>query len=421
MSKEQAEKGKEQWQIKPIKDEPIDNASLLGLGEVVETLYKFLHSDNLIAPLAIAVNGERGAGKTTLIRTLRNSLGSNKVTTVLFDAWQYEHMDPTMALFWTISNALGQKPSLSTRLRQFGYRVGNFGYLAVNVLATRYAGMDIETMRKYFDITYKATTTISEKLQKMIFYATGSKKLLVFIDDLDRCSLENMLKILDMIKIFLNISNVVFVVAVDMSKAELAWCWKYAKEGVPSKEGQEYLEEIFQVPTGIPKPSVEQVRDYIRSLIPKMPDDFLDLLSKAGPKNPRNIKRLLNLISLRSNVGVEPTRKLEIAFMWTLLEELIGKEKAIGFYNEAGGQEAFYELVRSMHEIKLEAYAGKIHSSPFSAIHGDDPLMGMSDKDHMTYEYFRICGKIMSGFGEDDPSICKAIAEVADFSNEIYR
>ena len=414
MSKEQAEKGKEQWQIKPIKDEPIDDASLLGLGEVVETLYKFLHSDNLIAPLAIAVNGEWGAGKTTLIRTLRNKLGSNKVTTVLFDAWQYEYTDPTMALFWAISNALEQeKPSLSTRLKQFGY-------LAIDVLATRYAGMDRETMMKYFDATYEKTTTIPEQLQKLISDAIGSKKLLVFIDDLDRCSLENMLEILDMTKIFLSISNAVFVVAVDMSKAELAWSWKYAKEGIPSREGQKYLEKIFQVPTGIPKPNEEQVKDYIRSLIPKMPDDFLDLLSKTGPKNPRNIKRLLNLISLRSNVGVEPTKKLEIAFMWTLLEELVGKEKAIGLYNKTGGQKAFYELVLSMHGIESGVYEDKMRFSPLSAIREGD-YIGMSDKDQTTWEYFCICGKIMSEFGEDESGICKAIAEVVDFSNEIYR
>lgn len=56
------------WQMSIIEDEPVDNAELLGLGKFAETIFTFLTSENLISPLAIAINGEWGSGKTSLRR-----------------------------------------------------------------------------------------------------------------------------------------------------------------------------------------------------------------------------------------------------------------------------------------------------------------------------------------------------------------
>jgi predicted KAP-like P-loop ATPase len=59
------------WSINPLLDEPIHDAKLLGLEKTVEALYNFLSSKSLITPLAIAINGEWGSGKTSLINTLK--------------------------------------------------------------------------------------------------------------------------------------------------------------------------------------------------------------------------------------------------------------------------------------------------------------------------------------------------------------
>lgn len=393
-------------------DEPIDNAILLGLGDVIETLDKFLSSTNLIAPLAIAVNGEWGSGKTSLIRTLKNKLSSNqKLAVVIFDAWKYEYSDPAVGLFWTIAEEIGDKNKMWEKIKKIGD-------LAIDVFARRYIGMSLKEIKEHFTGgAAQGVKTIASEVEGLIQEAIGDKRVVVFIDDLDRCSLENVLQILDAMKLFLNIKKCIFVVAVDMEKIKLAWSWRYGKEGALAEEGRKYLEKIFQIVTGIPKPSLEHVKEYIQSLIPEMPDEFVDLLAKTGPRNPRQIKRLLNLMSLRSIVGVEPTRKLEVSFIWTLLEEMVGKEKAINLYNTAGGQDAFYDLIIGMKDIGREAYQNKIHTTkPFNQIGGLP-----SAKDSITFDYFRISGKIISGFREPKTNICRSIAEVVDFSNEIYR
>ena len=92
--------------IKTLKDEPIDDAKLLGVKETANTLYSFLVSDTLISPLVIAVNGEWGSGKTSLINTVKRRLEEDRQTVVFFDAWKYEYSDPAAALFYTIAKRL---------------------------------------------------------------------------------------------------------------------------------------------------------------------------------------------------------------------------------------------------------------------------------------------------------------------------
>jgi predicted KAP-like P-loop ATPase len=78
-----------EWSINPLQDEPICDAKLLGLEKTVEALYNFLSSESLITPLAIAINGEWGSGKTSFINTLKNRVDHAKDRiTIFFDAWK---------------------------------------------------------------------------------------------------------------------------------------------------------------------------------------------------------------------------------------------------------------------------------------------------------------------------------------------
>lgn len=72
------------FSIKPQKDYPVSDAELLGIKETVEVLKTFLESDQMIAPLSIAVSGDWGSGKTSLLKTLEKKLNSEKITTIFF-------------------------------------------------------------------------------------------------------------------------------------------------------------------------------------------------------------------------------------------------------------------------------------------------------------------------------------------------
>ena len=49
---------------------PVGDAKLLGHNEIVQSLEKFLSSENTIGPLTIAIHGDWGSGKTSLMKTI---------------------------------------------------------------------------------------------------------------------------------------------------------------------------------------------------------------------------------------------------------------------------------------------------------------------------------------------------------------
>ena len=69
---------------------------------------------------------------------------------------------------------------------------------------------------------------------------------------------------------------------------------RYGKIDQLAKEGLEYLEKIFQIEKTIPIPTREQLKEYVKYLLPNSPAEFIELISLTNIKNPRNLKRLLN-------------------------------------------------------------------------------------------------------------------------------
>lgn len=78
--------------------------------------------------------------------------------------------------------------------------------------------MTLKEAQEHFESSIDQTPTISKKLSEMI----GEERLIVFVDDLDRCHVDNALGIMEAVKLFLNAEGAIFVVAVDMKKLERA-------------------------------------------------------------------------------------------------------------------------------------------------------------------------------------------------------
>jgi hypothetical protein len=267
-------------------------------------------------------------------------LDENGKITIFFDASKYEYSEPAAALFYTIATTLGKtKKNVSSETRKIAE-------VALDIFVRRYTGISVKEIKEHFETGINNIPTISDRLEKVVnkYY----KRIIVFIDNLDRCSLENVLEILDTLKLFLGIKNFIFVIAVDISKIKLAWSYKYGKIDDFAKEGFKYLEKIFQIEKAIPVPTSEQVKEYVKILCPGCSDDLIEMISLTGSKNPRDIKRLLNLISLRANVRKEQSITSKIAVLWTVFEKLataLGTEYASNLYSQSGGSKQFYEFL----------------------------------------------------------------------------
>jgi len=97
------------------------------------------------------------------------------------------------------------------------------------------------------------------------------------------------------------------------------------------------LDKIFQIRIGIPKPTPDHLKDYVQTLVEQVPDSVAKLFAEVLPKNPRSIKRILNLISYRQNLLNSAHKKFSAIF-WTLLEDIIKNDMIILTCDRLGTQ-----------------------------------------------------------------------------------
>jgi hypothetical protein len=101
---------------------------------------------------------------------------------------------------------------------------------------------------------------------------------IIFIDDLDRCSKEKVVKTIETIKTFLEVESCIFIIACDdeiIKKAINKTHELYNEYGVD--EGSEYLEKFFQHTFRIPPFQVTDMRKYVLNLLRKDNNDLLKL------------------------------------------------------------------------------------------------------------------------------------------------
>lgn len=88
----------------------------------------------------------------------------------------------------------------------------------------------------------------------------GSKKIVVVIDELDRCRPDYAIKLLERIKHFFEIPGIVFVIAVDGKNLHHAVNTLYG----PSVESEVYLRKFFDIERYLPRPSTTSFNAILR-------------------------------------------------------------------------------------------------------------------------------------------------------------
>jgi predicted KAP-like P-loop ATPase len=91
------------------------------------------------------------------------------------------------------------------------------------------------------------------------------KPLIVYVDNLDRCSPFNAISTLEAIRLFLFLPNTAFVIAADEDMIRLA-VPQYHK-GVSQRHQTDYLDKLIQIPVHVPRPGIVEIRAYLMMLI----------------------------------------------------------------------------------------------------------------------------------------------------------
>lgn len=300
--------------------------------EVHANLIKGLVDEPGMLPITIGVFGDWGSGKSSIMETLKvrydeEHRTDKSIVCLQFNGWIFEGYDDAKAAL--ISSILecfqdrksfGQKTVNKARklaksvnwMRVLGFGVKNIATPLISAsltggaslapqiftwfqnlisdpkqIAEKIKDVDIEEIRKKY-FKENPSISIEEQYQmvrqfrkdfKELLDEAKIRKLIILIDDLDRCLPDRIIDNLEAIKLFLNVENTAFVIGADPRIVRDAIRHRY-KELINRDENSEngrvvidYLEKLIQIPYTLPKLSESEVETYITLLFC---EDLLD-------------------------------------------------------------------------------------------------------------------------------------------------
>jgi len=229
------------------------------------------------------------------------------------------------------------------------------------------------------------------------------KPLVVVIDNLDRCLPTNAIHTLEAIRLFLFLTNTAFIIAADeeMIRSSVADYFK----GASDRHQIDYLDKLIQVPIRVPKAGVREIRSYLFMLYAidhHLPVEKLETLREGLEKalqqswkddpitrqdalvltgesedgdlarafaradriapvlanspiihgNPRIVKRLLNVVKMRSQIAQRRSMPLDEAIITKLVifERCVGVQATADFYRLVDAEQGTPALLKQLEE-----------------------------------------------------------------------
>lgn len=389
---------------------------LLGQGGALKTLV--LAARSIPGPACIALDGPWGAGKSTLARAAYEELGSHPGARVVwFDPWPYERGDDVVTpLLISMKAQLGLKDTSKNLKRlasnvakvalSFGTRAlmgywfgAGAGSIAENRSLATAKAEDFEAVWERLETFHDAVAESRKLFAQVVAEAlTGEgpeARLYVFLDDLDRCLPDSVIRLIEAVKLLLcglaapfedaeremPGPEVVFVFALDRTVVGEAIMTRYPTSR--RYTGETYLEKIFelslQVPTSTRTPS-RDAREVLLDLVRSDGDAFVrsrdlieatlggkgseegglnvvaEVLSEPVFANPRVMKRTWNRLTLllQSAAACDVVRELPRAEVTRLVAWIAGAERFASFrrfFREASRS----ELTELDRQLKLSS------------------------------------------------------------------
>ena len=272
---------------------------------LIQTLQSIITDDSIL-PASIGVYGDWGSGKSSLMYMCKERLikEDKKIKCLVFNGWLFENYeDAKTAILGTILDEISKETHLTKKAQEIikGLYKSVDKFKLVKV-ALKYGtdflvtggigsllGITMNQVLKYgqekievtdlekiksnieSELNNKELREDIRKFQKAfasLLEETKISRLVVFIDELDRCRPDTILETLEAIKLFLFKGKVAFVIGADERHISYAVKSKFRDiEGIQIDIGKEYLEKLIQYPIRIPQLNADEVEIYIACLL----------------------------------------------------------------------------------------------------------------------------------------------------------
>ena len=435
----------------------------LNFGEVSQIVTEILETEAML-PVSIGIFGNWGAGKSSLLNLIEQQIKPDEWIVIKFDAWLYQGFDDARtALLETIANHLIQaaknKETILQKSKNLLARIDGLrlaGWLAEGAaLAAGFPTFGL--VSKIFGTAQNALDGIQDATESKQVVETGKeivdsgrkliapqkqqtppqqidefrkeygeilqdlgKKLVIVIDNLDRCLPANAIQTLEAIRLFLFLNRTAFIIAADEEMIRHSVAEHY--KDLSYRHQIDYLDKLIQIPIRVPKAGVLEIRAYLymlyaihqkiatkklaslrqflethlqqswksQSLNPEevaktieeqhnqaLLSDF-ERANRIAPLlanspnihgNPRIVKRILNTIKMRAKIANKRQIPLEEAIITKLVifERCVDSDVVINFYQRINEEEGKPELLKELENNNEQNLSKLSENKPIQA------------------------------------------------------
>lgn len=263
-------------------------------------------------PLTVGVHGDWGAGKSSVLLMLEKAFNKDKRTLCIrFNGWLFQGFEDTKAvLIEKIVEQLLRERTLTAAIKskaqqllkrvdwmKVARKMGGLAFstatglpaleqangvvAAAKMLIDKGAALDTDDIKSFVaDATNLLKETEPETIPAHVhafrkefmelLNQASIDRLIVVVDDLDRCLPEIAIETLEAIRLFLFVPGAAFIIAAD--EAMIEYAVKKHFPDLPSASGstsyaRNYLEKLIQVPFRLPPLGYVETRTFVTLLI----------------------------------------------------------------------------------------------------------------------------------------------------------
>lgn len=206
-------------------------------------------------PCTIAIDSPWGTGKTTFLKFLETELGKKEIKVSYFNAWENDFgRDPFLLILNHIIKQFSKEKDIEeikkTAIKVLKSIAVNGSKAIVDLVApigigNRLIEISEEAISalagEVFDNFTKEEKEVKLLQDKLSLLIEKDNKMVILIDELDRCKPSFCIELLERIKHIFDTPNIIFVLGTDLEQLGKAISGVYGE----SYNGQKYLERFF--------------------------------------------------------------------------------------------------------------------------------------------------------------------------------
>lgn len=223
---------------------------------------------------SIAINGDWGSGKTFFVKQCKYILDrlneydpeltesinletiwpNNKLEeirqkpyrTLYYDAWEHDNdLDPIQSVLKCILSA-----DWMSNVKDVAKKVATVGLSILQAVTP----VDTKDLKNFLNDSSKSLDLLKKQFNQVLGQLVPDKgRLVIFIDELDRCKPTYAVKLLERIKHYFTNENITFIFSVDLGQLKNTVQNYYGDQF----DGYSYLDRFFDLVINLPEPNME--------------------------------------------------------------------------------------------------------------------------------------------------------------------